>query len=63
MGLNSDDSSITTDLSSTPQETADNFLCLHFFCDGGVLELSSTSVDAELFLVDSTPSLNDTNDF
>ena len=36
-----------------------------FFCDGGSLELSSNSVDAELFLIDDTsiPALNDTNQF
>ena len=36
-----------------------------FFCDGGYLELSSNSVDAELFLIDDTsiPALNDTNQF
>ncbi len=36
-----------------------------FFCDGGSLELSSNSVDAELFLIDDTsiPPLNDTNQF
>ena len=34
-----------------------------FFCDGGVLELSANTVDAELFVVDSIPPLNDTNNF
>ncbi len=36
-----------------------------FFCDGGSLELSSNSVDAELFLIDDTsiPPLNASNQF
>ena len=34
-----------------------------FFCDGGVLELTSNTVDAELYRVDSVPPLNDTNNF
>ncbi len=35
-----------------------------FFCDGGSLELSSSnSVNAELLLVDSTPPLDNTNNF
>ncbi len=56
-----DDLSIATDFYS-PGDSRQLSLS-SFFCDGGVLELSSSSVDAELFLIDSTPSLNDTNNF
>ena len=38
-------------------------LSLSSFCDGGVLELTSNTADAELYCVDSIPPLNDTNNF
>ena len=62
-GKNSSDSStIATDFYS-PGDS--RLLSLSsFFCDGGILELSSNnSIDAELFVIDSVPSLNDSNDF
>ena len=34
-----------------------------FFCDGGVLTLTSNTVDADLYRVGSTPPLSDINNF
>ena len=34
-----------------------------FFCQGGTLELSSSSVDAQLYSVNTVPPLNDKNNF
>ena len=62
---NDDDSTVT--ISTDFYSPGDSRLLSlsSFFCDGGSLELSSNSVDAELFLIDDTsiPALNDTNQF
>ncbi len=55
----------STDISTSFYSPGDSRLLFlsSFFCDGGSLELSSNSVNAELLLVDSTPPLDNTNNF
>ena len=57
----SSNSRIATDY-YTPLETSRLFSLSSFFCDCATLT-PSRSVDAELFVVDSVPLLNDTNNF
>ena len=67
MDNSDDDSDSTVTISTDFYSPGDSRLLSlsSFFCDGGSLELSSNSVDAELFLIDDTsiPALNDTNQF
>ena len=55
----------STDIATSQYSPGDSRLLSlsSFFCDGGVLELTSNTVDAELYRVDSIPPLNNTNNF
>ena len=67
MDNSDDDSDSTVTISTDFYSPGDSRLLSlsSFFCDGGSLELSSNSVDAELFFINDTsiPPLNDTNQF